>query len=92
MEVQSMAKEEIAREKGIYRVTIVGSVVNFLLLLFKFLAGIVGHSAAMLATHCLTLLQILLLSYLCASRPSRRMRGMITGTANMKRWQPPLSV
>lgn len=25
MEVQSMAKEEIAREKGIYRVTIVGS-------------------------------------------------------------------
>lgn len=49
MEVQSMAKEEIAREKGIYRVTIVGSVVNFLLLLFKFFAGIVGHSAAMLA-------------------------------------------
>ena len=49
MEVQSMDKEEVAREKGIYRVTIVGSVVNFLLLLFKFFAGIVGHSAAMLA-------------------------------------------
>ena len=49
MEVQSMDKEEIAREKGIYRVTIVGSVVNFLLLLFKFFAGIMGHSAAMLA-------------------------------------------
>ena len=30
MEVQSMDKEEVAREKGIYRVTIVGSVVNFL--------------------------------------------------------------
>ena len=44
-----MDKEEIAREKGIYRVTIVGSVVNFLLLLFKFFAGIMGHSAAMLA-------------------------------------------
>ena len=42
-----MDKEEIAREKGIYRVTIVGSVVNFLLLLFKFFAGIMGHSAAM---------------------------------------------
>ena len=44
-----MDKEEVAREKGIYRVTIVGSVVNFLLLLFKFFAGIMGHSAAMLA-------------------------------------------
>ncbi|MCQ9353646.1 cation diffusion facilitator family transporter, partial [Corynebacterium sp. 209RC1] len=28
---------------------VVGSVVNFLLLVFKFFAGIVGHSAAMLA-------------------------------------------
>lgn len=49
MEVRSVDKEEVAREKGIYRVTIVGSVVNFLLLLFKFFAGIAGHSAAMLA-------------------------------------------
>ena len=38
-----------ARERKIYRVTIVGSVVNLLLLAFKFFAGIVGHSAAMLA-------------------------------------------
>lgn len=38
-----------AREKGIYKITIVGSVVNFLLLVFKFFAGIAGHSAAMLA-------------------------------------------
>ena len=37
------------REKGIYKVTIVGSVVNFLLLIFKFVAGIAGHSAAMIA-------------------------------------------
>lgn len=37
------------REKGIYRITIIGSVVNFLLLVFKFFAGIAGHSAAMLA-------------------------------------------
>lgn len=37
------------REKEIYRVTIVGSVVNFLLLVFKFVAGVCGHSAAMLA-------------------------------------------
>lgn len=37
------------REKGIYKVTITGSVVNFLLVVFKFFAGIMGHSAAMLA-------------------------------------------
>ena len=37
------------RTKEIYRVTLVGSVVNVVLLLFKFVAGIVGHSAAMLA-------------------------------------------
>ena len=49
MEVQPMDKEDAAREKGIYHVTVVGSGVNFLLLLFKFFAGIVGHSAAMLA-------------------------------------------
>lgn len=37
------------REKEIYRVTIVGSIVNFLLLILKFIAGIMGQSAAMLA-------------------------------------------
>ncbi|MED9995634.1 MAG: cation diffusion facilitator family transporter [Paludibacteraceae bacterium] len=37
------------REKEIYKVTIVGSLVNFLLLLFKFVSGVVGHSAAMIA-------------------------------------------
>lgn len=37
------------REKGIYRVTAIGSVVNLLLLILKFIAGIMGHSAAMLA-------------------------------------------
>ena len=42
-------KADATREKDIYRVTVVGSVVNFLLLVFKFFAGIVGHSAAMLA-------------------------------------------
>ena len=42
-------EEDAARERGIYRVTLVGSVANLLLLIFKFVAGIVGHSAAMLA-------------------------------------------
>lgn len=37
------------REKEIYKVTLVGSFVNFLLVIFKFLAGIAGHSTAMLA-------------------------------------------
>ena len=37
------------RNKEIYRVTIVGSVVNILLMIAKFVAGIVGHSAAMIA-------------------------------------------
>lgn len=37
------------REKEIYKITLVGSFVNFLLVVFKFLAGIAGHSAAMLA-------------------------------------------
>lgn len=49
MEMESPNKDEATREKGIYRVTVVGSVVNFLLLVFKFIAGIAGHSAAMLA-------------------------------------------
>lgn len=38
-----------SREKGIYRVTVVGSIVNAILLVFKFMAGMLGHSAAMLA-------------------------------------------
>lgn len=37
------------REKEITRVTWIGSIVNFLLVVFKFVAGIVGHSAAMIA-------------------------------------------
>lgn len=37
------------REREIFRVTWIGSIVNLLLLIFKFVAGIVGHSAAMVA-------------------------------------------
>jgi len=37
------------RNKEIYKVTMVGGAVNVVLLLFKFVAGIVGHSAAMIA-------------------------------------------
>ena len=37
------------RNKDIYKVTLVGGAVNVILLLFKFVAGIVAHSAAMVA-------------------------------------------
>ncbi|MBR5735253.1 MAG: cation transporter [Bacteroidales bacterium] len=37
------------REKELTKVTLVGSAGNLVLLIFKFVAGIVGHSAAMLA-------------------------------------------
>jgi cation diffusion facilitator family transporter len=37
------------REKQIFRVTLLGSFANLLLVVFKFIAGIVGHSAAMIA-------------------------------------------
>ncbi len=37
------------REREIYKVTLVGSVGNAALLAFKFVAGIVGHSSAMIA-------------------------------------------
>ena len=44
------------REREIYKVTLVGGAVNMLLLVFKFVAGIVGHSSAMIAdaTHSLS--------------------------------------
>lgn len=44
------------RQKETYRVTIAGSIINILLLTFKFTAGILGHSSAMIADaiHSLT--------------------------------------
>ena len=45
-----------SRERGIFRVTLVGTLVNVLLLVFKFIAGWLGNSAAMIAdaVHSLT--------------------------------------
>lgn len=40
---------EMTREKEIYKVTLIGGAVNLLLLVFKFVAGILGHSSAMIA-------------------------------------------
>ncbi len=44
-----MNKPNDTRQRDIYKVTVIGSIVNFLLLVFKFVAGTVGHSAAMIA-------------------------------------------
>lgn len=38
-----------SREKKIFRVTLAGSAANLVLMVFKFIAGIMGHSAAMIA-------------------------------------------
>ena len=37
------------REKEIVKLTIIGSAANVVLTVFKFIAGVVGHSAAMTA-------------------------------------------
>lgn len=46
----------MTREKEIYKVTIIGGLVNLFLLVFKFVAGILAHSGAMIAdaTHSLS--------------------------------------
>lgn len=41
--------DALMRKKEIVQVTLLGSLANFLLLTFKFVAGIVGHSSAMVA-------------------------------------------
>lgn len=43
------AEHRDERTRSIYRVTIAGSIGNFLLVLFKFVAGVVGRSDAMIA-------------------------------------------
>ncbi|MBO4660854.1 MAG: cation transporter, partial [Prevotella sp.] len=39
----------LTRDQKIYRVTITGSIVNIVLLVMKFVAGILGNSTAMVA-------------------------------------------
>ena len=45
----TLARFAMDRNRQIYRVTLWGGAVNLLLLAFKFVAGILGHSAAMVA-------------------------------------------
>lgn len=44
-----MSKQEINREKKICEVTYIGGIVNILLIIFKFTAGFLGRSSAMMA-------------------------------------------
>lgn len=64
----------LRREHALYGVTILGSVCNLLLTLFKFFAGVAGHSAAMVAdaVHSLSDLLtdfVVLISVRLAGRP-----------------------
>lgn len=45
----NVGQKTVDRQKEIYKVTLLGGAVNVLLLVFKFVAGILGHSAAMVA-------------------------------------------
>ncbi len=47
--IMDSRKQEDSRLKRIYRVTIAGSIVNVILLTIKFVAGVLGGSAAMIA-------------------------------------------
>lgn len=53
MGMTTVKQDEMAcaagRQHAIYRVTIVGAVLNLILIIFKMLAGILGHSGAMVA-------------------------------------------
>ena len=44
-----LCRSDMSREKEIYKVTLVGSAGNVALLTFKFIAGVMGHSSAMIA-------------------------------------------
>ncbi len=48
-EIDTMQHEIKAREREIIRVTLLGTIANFVLLIFKFAAGILGRSGAMVA-------------------------------------------
>ena len=49
LQQEKVKPEKAAREKEIYKVTLIGSAGNVLLVVLKFIAGIMGNSAAMVA-------------------------------------------
>ena len=83
---------EEQRVKGIYRTTIVGSVVNLLLVVCKFVAGILGRSTAVVADAGHSLSDLLTDIVGIAFQVSLPMRIMATDMVNMRPWQQQLSV
>ena len=75
-------KEHI-RKRKIMAVTLIGSLANFLLLVFKFIAGVLGHSSAMIAdaVHSLSdfVTDVIVLLFINIS-------AMTMGTESMKLW------
>ena len=70
-------KEHI-RKRKIMAVTLIGSLANFLLLVFKFIAGVLGHSSAMIADAVHSLSDLY--------RPNRKTKAMTMDTESMKLW------
>lgn len=62
-----------ARERALIRITTIGAAANFLLLLFKFIAGVGGHSGAMMAdaVHSLSDFATDLIVFLCIRLSAR---------------------
>lgn len=80
-------KEHI-RKRKIMAVTLTGSLANFLLLVFKFVAGVLGHSSAMIADAVHSLSDFVT-DVICSSliyRPNRKTKAMTMGTESMKLW------
>lgn len=76
-----------SRERDIYRVTLAGSLINVLLVVCKFIAGMLGHSAAMIAdaVHSLSdLITDIVVIVLSGLPESRKTKVMITDMENMK--------
>lgn len=83
-------KEHI-RKRKIMAVTLTGSLANFLLLVFKFVAGVLGHSSAMIAdaVHSLSdfVTDVIVLLFInIIYRPNRKTKAMTMGTESMKLW------
>lgn len=78
------------REREIYKVTLVGSLVNILLVVCKFAAGFGGKSAAMIAdaVHSLSdlITDLIVIVCLCVFPANRKIRDMITDMESMKHW------
>ena len=74
----------MTREREIYKVTLVGSAGNVALLTFKFIAGVMGHSSAMIADAVHSLSDFLTdVAY--TSVPSRRTRRTTMVMASSRR-------